>query len=603
MKKPYDVAQDMPSEASSAQLGGAGEAMARNQKPTLRRSRRKGGEGGVRCEGGPAVHWVTFAEASPVMVLNSLLAFLRIYRKTISRVTLLKQPAGVPSDSGLAARAKTLLASHGCQPAVEWVELDNTSPCPFARELEALLTNTRPEDGAWVIDLSPPLPSFIPAMVAQLSSKHPQLSLFCLLGNSSLPPSTPLLLTPRLSTNTLILSGAEMSESGFPMAVAPLPIPSPQALRTSWSFSAEKLMLLVNALLDLGYDRNVTLNLPLLKGLTACRVQFQPTRVLIQDLVEHDEYQGTINRLLKNQEKRIRAQIPAYGDLSQLLYAAGILIPGGVSALLDEIAHAASHPVDKGGDVFHLALDTNLLRDRFFTTFLSRLTLSPNMDFILCETVREELMSRDSKMTKKILKQMAPLMKQELLTELFFNQNQLDDRFRYLGLLEFNRMKARTGCREQDSPRSTTSSVRNDRMILDAYSSFVSPGCKVLFLSRDQEAVRMMRGEEGVISLPLEHEHIPKGPLTADWDVFLTWVYLLAVAYGRVEWRIGGTPVAVTDGVWAGKSIDQWEQDHLRVSLVRPQGADDREDYEQLKTMLNFECDCLDCFPAGGDVE
>lgn len=544
------------------------------------------------------VRWLTFAGNSPIITLNAPLAFLMVHHRKIGKVSLLKKSGSHPLHSPLAAAMEALLTQHGSAAVLEWIDLDISEPCIFDKEMDALLSNYQLQGEQVVFDLSSSLPSFVPVVAARLKAIYANLVLFTLAAPDPDIGHTPLVLAPRQAIRTVSISGREMEQGTMPEVQQKI-LMQDRGSRSSqkqWSFPPKNLMLFLNSLIALGYDRNITLSVSILRNLMLCRLEFEPDHVEIKNLVEQDTYQALVSRLTRNHEKRVREQIPEYGQLTQLFYSSGIICPAGVSSLRDELEHARSHPIDKGGDVYHIALDTNLLRDRFFSTFLSRLDLSPHVDFILCETVREELMSRDGKMNKKLIKQMAPLLKQDVLMELFFNQNQLEDRLRYVGLLEFNRMKAQTGCREQDTPRATGSGTRNDRIILDAYSGFVSPGCKVVFLSRDQEAVRMMRGEEGVISLLIKHEHLPKESVCARWSDFLIWVYLLSVAYGRVEWGIGGTPVAWTDGVWAGKSVEQWEEDHLRLTLCKPENEEDVSDYQQLLENINFGLRCLNCY-------
>ncbi len=338
-------------------------------------------------------------------------------------------------------------------------------------------------------------------------------------------------------------------------------------------------MLFFNALTDLGYDRNLGVSVPLLGGTTIFKAHAAGRTVTISDFIDQRAYRQAADALTRRMRDPGRREVPDYGALRQLFYAAGILAPAGVERLAEILADLRSRDVTRGGDVYFLAPDTNLVRDRFYSVWLSRQPPHQNLDFLLCDTVRDELRNRRDKFKKNDLKGLKPL-SMGLLEECFLNQNCLEDRMRYVGFLEYNRMRAATSCEEIDAPSSKRSGLENDRFIQAAYSGFVGVGRKVVFLSRDNEAVQAMSGEDNVIPVLLEHPPFYMTDFAARWGRFLDFLYLLGVLFGRIDLSVGGMKTASLYGVWRGKDAEEWETDRLRLDLVRPDGGDREEQRE-----------------------
>lgn len=528
------------------------------------------------------VHWVTFAGRHLFETVNPLWAYLEMDAGQLEKVSVLCDTNDSEINGQILDGLTNLLDLIGKRLSVEKIDIPD-DPASSVKYIAKLLAGYLEAQERVAIDVSAVSSSHTSAFLGQMAMRHNNLQLLSLHHIHSSYGKSPLALTPSCTYSLFSLEDCETRLIG---KGSPGEVPaSLRGVHKKWLFSPQELVILLNGFLELGFDRNLLIRLPLVGDLNLCRVGFRKDGVDIKGFVQEAEYRKRVNNLKKSLTPHARQQLANYDQMVHLFYAAGILKPSGLSELMNQLEEVASHPLDLGGDVYHLALDTNLLRDRFYTNYLSRLSLSPNTDFVLCETVRSELLNRLDKINQKFLDEMAPL-GQDLVRALFRNQNQLEDRLRYIGLLEFNRMKAATGCREQDSEFGH-SSARNDRYILDAYSRFVGVGCKVLFLSRDQETIRMMRGEEGVLTLLLEHRDRPQKDFGVSWQSFLEWLYLLSVTYGRMEWVIGNAAVAVVDGVWAGKSVTEWEEDRARVQLVAPQNDQDRQDYEILARCLS----------------
>ena len=165
---------------------------------------------------------------------------------------------------------------------------------------------------------------------------------------------------------------------------------------------------------------------------------------------------------------------------------------------------------------------------------------------------------------------------------------------RYIGFLEYNRMRSTTSCEEIEAG-SRHSGMLNDQIILKSYSEFVDIARKVVFISRDHEAVRMMTGEENVIPILLEQKPMPRTDFEIAWAQFFELLYLLSVLFGRLALLVGGIEVATLDGVWRQKDVAEWEEDMIRLTLLKPDAdhATEMEEYILLRESLRHNHSAL----------
>lgn len=355
---------------------------------------------------------------------------------------------------------------------------------------------------------------------------------------------------------------------------------------TTFNVSKQEMMILFNALIDSGYDKNLQFSVPLLNGLILFKFHLKGSGAQVLNFVVQQKYLECYIPLAKRLKEHTKNEIPSYNDIQQSFYQAGILKPSGIEQLEDIFSTLRNQSVIRGGDVYYIALDTNLLRDRFFSVYLKKIPSHPNLDYILCETVRDELKNRRDKLNRNFLQTITHL-KHNILAGCFLNQNCLEDRMRYVGFLEYNNMRAATSCEEIDA-QSRKPGRLNDEIILEAYSSFVDIGRKVIFISRDNEAVRMMTGEENVIPILLEHESVIQTNFATAWDQFFDLLYLLSILYGKLNLIVGGVETGSLYGVWKGKDVQEWEQDRFLLEIFRPrdEDKDEMKDYQFVVTAL-----------------
>lgn len=363
-----------------------------------------------------------------------------------------------------------------------------------------------------------------------------------------------------------------------------------------------ELLIFFNALIDLGLEKNLAITVPLLKNLRLCKLELGEKGVLLEQFIPSQEYEAQLSKRVVRRETRreIREEFADYPDLVKTLYQSGILAPSGLSEIEGLIQRARSQSLIKGGDVFYLALDTNTVRDRLFSNYLARYLDSPNVDFVLCEVVREELTNRRDKIQKGFLQEFRQV-GGDLVGGCFRNQNRLEDRLRYIGYLEYNRIRDCTGC-EQLSPPAGVGRIPADELIIDLYSQFARMGRKVVLLSRDNELIRMSTGLNNVIPMLLEQDPFPRlRDVQAPWDSFLGFLSLLGNLYGRIDISMGESDLGQIYGVWSQKDAQEWEQEMLRLQIEKdPAGA--RADVEDTGYIIRTITDHLEILGKIGEV-
>lgn len=333
-------------------------------------------------------------------------------------------------------------------------------------------------------------------------------------------------------------------------------------------FLKSELIFLLNALIDKGIDSDLNIALPLLNGLRIFNLQIDAKKPLLSHLITQDEYDDMLEKKLgKVSRWDVRSQFPKYKDIISALYQSGILLPSGRDSLEDTIRWAKSRPVTKGGDIFYLAFDTSTVRDRFFSNYLREYIDSTNVDFILTETVREELANRDDKIQKGLLRDLKQVIGNQA-DFCFRNQNQLEDRQRYVGYSEYNLIRSLTGC--DQLPDAHAHSHRSmDEEIIDAYSQFAAMGRKVVLISRDNEMIRMSTGLNNVIPILIEQDPFPRmnSEIQVSWESLLSFFSLLGILGGSLELKISDKKLAEIHGVWSYKDALEWEKEMVMVQM------------------------------------
>ena len=297
-----------------------------------------------------------------------------------------------------------------------------------------------------------------------------------------------------------------------------------------------------------------------------CRVSFDVNGPVIHDIVGRGPYGRQVRSLSgRAGNNYVLDEIPDYSHFQDAFFQGAVMKPAGLDALERYILDASTQSVVKGGDVFYIAFDTNILRDRIYTNHLRQYSDAPNVDFILSGAVRSELTNRRRKINRQTAGHLSRIAGNAGFN--FLNQNVLQDRLRYIGFLEYNRIRHETDC-DQLKPARTLSN--KDEEIIQSYAAFAvaEHNRKILLVSRDNEFIRMSSSLPDMKPLHIENRFPARisAPVRCAYPELYSFIYHLSVIYGRVDIRLRGHLLYECSGVWSGKNAGQWENDCIKIS-------------------------------------
>lgn len=327
------------------------------------------------------------------------------------------------------------------------------------------------------------------------------------------------------------------------------------------------LPLFFNPLLKAGITVTFSINAPMINDITLCDLSLTANGPQVHGITTEKTYKKRADTVAsKTRKSYLLDEIPYYKHFLDAFFCSAILNPDGLDVILRFVKDAAEQSVVKGGDVFYFAFDTNVLRDKIYTLYLRPYSDAPNIDFILSETVRSELTNRDSKLRKSNINELARMMGPAAYN--FSNQNTLADRLRYIGFLEYNRLRHETDCDQLEPAESYAAS--KDEAIIREYADFASGGQhrKVLLVSRDNEFIRMSSSLPDIIPIILESRFPDKIPRTlpCSYIQLYAFIYYLSVVFGRVDLVVKNHKLYECSGVWPQKNVKQWERDYMKIS-------------------------------------
>jgi hypothetical protein len=327
--------------------------------------------------------------------------------------------------------------------------------------------------------------------------------------------------------------------------------------------------MIFNPLLRAGKTVTFSLSAPIFDGTELCRFSIDGDGPSIHNIISSKAYNKRYNAISSKMRRGyLIDEIPDYGHFKDAFFHSAILTPTGLDVLFGYIEKASLQSVIKGGDVYYIAFDTNVLRDRIYSNYLRRYSDAPNIDFILSATVRSELTNRKGKVNKKMVNQLCEAIGPAGWNLL--NQNTLADRLRYIGFLEYNRIRHETDC-DQLNPDNTFSD--KDREIIQTYAAFATAGHnrKILLISRDNEFIRMSPSLPDVIPVVIESRFPAKisRPIRCGYNELFSFIYHLSLIFLELEITLMGHRLYRTAGAWRGKNVRHWENDFIKVSANR----------------------------------
>jgi hypothetical protein len=326
------------------------------------------------------------------------------------------------------------------------------------------------------------------------------------------------------------------------------------------------LSIFINPFLQSGKVVTFNITVPMLGNLELCQFSIESEGPSVHNIIRHGLYSGELKAILnKGRHSYLLDEIPEYSHFQDAFFQGSVLKPSGLDVLKGYISAASTQSVIRGGDVFYIAFDTNVLRDRIYTNHLREYSDAPNIDFILSDTVRSELKNRRKKMHRKMANALSGIVGNSGYN--FINQNVLADRLRYIGFLEYNRIRHETDC-DQLIPERVSSN--KDEEIIQSYAAFAvaEHNRKVLLISRDNEFIRMSPSLPDIIPIPVEHQFPARisRPVQCAYSELYTFIYHLSVIYGRVDINLNRHRLYECSGVWSRKNAGQWENDYIKIS-------------------------------------
>lgn len=274
-----------------------------------------------------------------------------------------------------------------------------------------------------------------------------------------------------------------------------------------------------------------------------------------------------------NKSRNGSAEVPGFDNLRDILVQSGIISYPNLGALRKKLANQAHRDYFLGERPLYLALDTNLLRDRFYTSqkeWLDNLA-AYRVGFLISPYTKFELNFTRNKYRDravgKLLQRSVHRHFEPFLRKLF-NQNNLEDRRRRLGFMELNKLHRHQWARELAVLEDEELQKDGDANIILSYRQAVEErNIDILLLSRDSDFIARAEGISGIEPMLLETPRFNTKNLPAcDVMQLSQMLYCLAVTFGAIGLR-GGDGFFVLCGAWTGKRPEDWRQERMQLFI------------------------------------
>jgi hypothetical protein len=281
-------------------------------------------------------------------------------------------------------------------------------------------------------------------------------------------------------------------------------------------------------------------------------------------------YDDQRKRFMKTKKvtEPLDSEVPNARDYRQCFYAAGLLEYESKAELEDKIKEAAKRTVLNRNRPLFIGYDTDALRhrlNRLVESIISKYAAESTMQIGFC--ISERVISQLSK-------QWSPKYKQhELPSQLnfsynFLNQQPKDARMARLGSIEHNRTAKFTLYSEAKENRIFNDS---DDSIIKSYQDFASDyAVDILLVTGDSDfayKAETKRLNSHRMEYPDKIENFKE--YHAEWDTVTELIFCTAIIFGYIEMSY----IKIL-GVWAGKDLDDWDSDNLKIEISDPELED-----------------------------
>lgn len=299
-------------------------------------------------------------------------------------------------------------------------------------------------------------------------------------------------------------------------------------------------------------------------------LNFHANRAQLALNYSHGDYDREISRLKSSSVYR---EIPEYFDVREALIQSGVLTYANLPELMAKLHRLSERDYFAGDRPIYLALDTNLLRDRFYTTQQNWLKMLPRnkIGFCLSPYIKFELNFTRAKYREKHLEKLKKALANgrfEKYIGKFINQNCLEERQRRLGFMEFKKIHRLQWLIELPTLDEDELQESGDNNILLSYQQAVEErNLDIFLLSRDNDFIAQGEGIAGIHPFLLETPQLNSPQLeVASWFSLAQLLYCLAILYGVIELSGNGSNIVLA-GIWGGKQMSDWKAERLRADL------------------------------------
>lgn len=277
----------------------------------------------------------------------------------------------------------------------------------------------------------------------------------------------------------------------------------------------------------------------------------------------YDAYKHWYNQV--NDRYSVR-ELPDWHVYKASFLQAGVISYTNLAEIKKELLETLNRDVMKGHPSAYIAFDTNILRDRFFSTVLLDEDELPHQQFsfALTEVIRDELTFsyKFSDRDMDALRAHPRLAEKGDVLDHFWNQNKLRDRQQRMGFVEYGKIQSRMNfllCGNGEG-----GNANPDMKIIQNYQSFASVHRQILLLSRDNDFIALAQGRSGMNPVRAEYPAEITIANPYSWERLCELVYVWSVLYGCVELRVDGGYLRCF-GMWRGKDPEDWSNEKMGV--------------------------------------
>lgn len=315
---------------------------------------------------------------------------------------------------------------------------------------------------------------------------------------------------------------------------------------------------------------------------------FYPKPVFRVQLSLYNNETSNVNFLLNSRSfhdfsmqysNEIRRELLNLKDIFMLLVMSGIAGYPGFDEFAAKLEQFEQRDFLKGDRPVFVGLDTNLVRDRFYSAHHTLLKSTPlhKIGFSISPYVNDELnyqFKYSADFLKKMLQKLpdsTPRWMKDCIQD-FYNQNKLNDRLRRLGFVEIAKMSKSHWVEllPELDPRELNNSP--DINIINSYKwAAMERNVDIVLLSRDENFCSQAMGISGIYPIFLETPKIDFGKpeyQVDGWNAIAELLLVAAIAFGFISISINKLKLTmVLQGIWAGKREDDWQNEALLLKV------------------------------------